>query len=72
MVTVALPCANAMSELSDAQATGTFPAFGMLLLLPARNLQEPSWHTHMGIYGVFSSKTQIKATGKKRFTPSMT
>lgn len=43
----------------------------MLLLLPARNLQEPSWHTHMDIYGIFSSKTQIKATGKKRVTPSM-
>lgn len=44
VVTVALPCANATSELSDSQATG---AFGMLLLLPARNLQEPPWHTHI-------------------------
>lgn len=65
-------CGSAMSELRDSQATGAFPAFGMLLLLPARTLQEPSWHTLVGIYCIFSSKTQIKASRKKTVTHSVT
>lgn len=75
VVTVALPCANATSELRDAQATGNFPVFGMLLLLPARNLQEPPWHTHilfvvLYVFMVYSLvKPKLRPLGKRGSHP---